>query len=241
MGFDKQKIWRGKCNKCDCQEFIGKNVKCICGHVPTVHEISGDGGAAGPPRDRVEIHSQHSYIGALKGKDDLGTPHVTTVDYQGSIRLFFKYLFYIFVLVSHQPPVGYGDQSSPHVSSQQCITCRGVYPVELGICPYCPKEQCKNPSCKCFKFTDPMYGQFDYCSPGCRDKDLLPGYNKKLEKDLNEGYSSYARGNSLSPNESNGAVLLSSTRSTPPLTRPAITSTYAAVAASQNSKHGKST
>ena len=65
-----------------------------------------------------------------------------------------------------------------------------MYLSELEFCPYCPQELCKNPTCKKIRFTDALYGHFDYCSPSCRDKDLLSEYNKKLERDLNEGYSS---------------------------------------------------
>jgi len=118
-----------------------------------------------------------------------------------------------------------------------------MYLSELEFCPYCPQELCKNPTCKKIRFTDALYGHFDYCSPGCRDKDLLPEYNKKLERDLNEGYSSYVRSNSSSPIESDGkGPSLPKARSTPPLARSAIVTnnslTYATVV-SQHSEHGE--
>ena len=34
------------------------------------------------------------------------------------------------------------------------------------------------------RFYDLVYGVFPYCSPSCRDKYLLPEYNKKLQEYL---------------------------------------------------------
>ncbi|XP_065912118.1 uncharacterized protein [Dysidea avara] len=176
MGYDKRNVLRGKCKKCKCKEFTERNVKCECGHVPTAHEAIDNGvGGSVEFRDRVESSQQLSYAGAVMKKTDLETPRVTTI--------------------SQQHPASHLDQlpvPAPSPKQALCRFCSGLYLSEFGVCPFCV-EQCKNPSCTNLKFIDNNYGKFDYCSPSCRDKDLLTKYNKKLEEDLTEGYSTYTR------------------------------------------------
>jgi len=83
MGYDKRNILRGRCKKCGCKEFIGINVKCECGHVPTAHETIDNGvGDNVGFRDRVESSQQLSYAGIVT-KRDLEAPRVTANEFQG--------------------------------------------------------------------------------------------------------------------------------------------------------------
>ena len=43
----------------------------------------------------------------------------------------------------------------------------------LPLCRSCRKNSV---------YVDPQLGHFNYCSPRCRDEDVLPEYNKKLEE-----------------------------------------------------------
>lgn len=39
MGIDSKGVHRGRCTRCECEDFHAKTVKCRCGHAPTHHEI----------------------------------------------------------------------------------------------------------------------------------------------------------------------------------------------------------
>lgn len=53
------------------------------------------------------------------------------------------------------------------------------------------KQEQQRPKCKakdCLKevYSDGVVGNFDYCSPTCRNKDLLQDYTTKLKADIAE-------------------------------------------------------
>ena len=47
-----------------------------------------------------------------------------------------------------------------------------------------PTQPCKARGCYKLSHYDPRVGEFDYCSPSCRDKDLLSKEKKRLLDDL---------------------------------------------------------
>ena len=49
--------------------------------------------------------------------------------------------------------------------------------------PMCAAEGCNNPA-----YFDNAVGFFDYCTPECRNRDLLPKERKRLEDDLKSFY-----------------------------------------------------
>lgn len=66
----------------------------------------------------------------------------------------------------------YGGQSQPSTVERQ------YYTPSLKACP---AEGCHNKV-----HYDPELGPFDYCSPACRDRHLLPQERERLKKDIKE-------------------------------------------------------
>ena len=59
-----------------------------------------------------------------------------------------------------------------------CRSCQKVYPADaLGLCPQChPRQACGNAGCTRLAYFSPVFlahGAFGYCSPQCRDNDLV--------------------------------------------------------------------
>ena len=73
---------------------------------------------------------------------------------------------------------------------ERCRSCREVYSAEtLGLCPRCyPRKDCKNAGCSKPAYFSHMFytcGPFDYCSPQCRDQDLVQsGWAKQHSEDM---------------------------------------------------------
>ena len=72
----------------------------------------------------------------------------------------------------------------------RCKSCRQVYPSDtIGLCPQChPRHECNSAGCSQPAYFSLMFyalGPFDYCSPQCRDKDLVhSGKAKRATMDL---------------------------------------------------------
>ena len=72
-----------------------------------------------------------------------------------------------------------GPRVHPHPPGHApCRSCQEVYAVDaLGLCPQChPRHGCMNAGCTRPAYFSPAFyahGAFGYCSPDCRDKDLV--------------------------------------------------------------------
>lgn len=60
--------------------------------------------------------------------------------------------------------------------NSQCVLCSDYFSEdELGLCPKChPRQNCACPNCPRLVYYSAHFGQpFKYCSPVCRDNDLI--------------------------------------------------------------------
>ena len=62
--------------------------------------------------------------------------------------------------------------------SNACVVCQKW--ISSGSC--CEDCTCRRGGCYRPVHMDPLLGPFNYCSPACRNEDLLPKYDEKLDR-----------------------------------------------------------
>ena len=79
------------------------------------------------------------------------------------------------------------SQDSSTTSSYTSTTTGTVASHQLQYPPLPHLPKCKSDACPNPVYCDPYFGQFDYCSPACRNEHLLEREQKRLKDDVMDG------------------------------------------------------
>lgn len=181
---DSRGVERGRCNiaHCGCLAFslgTGGDVKCqTCQHPPTKHENLTKSGQL-----NTNITGYNTSAAGIAGYTAT-TSGLGACD-SGHSRLYSS--------VATHGSADHTQYSTEHLT-RKALHPQSSYPYNTSSYTphtyyhsshyYPPQPKCKASDCNETVFSDPILGEFNYCSPQCRDQHALPEYNQKLDIDI---------------------------------------------------------
>ena len=167
---DSRGIVRGQCTLCHCDSYAGgtEGLKCYrCKHAPAQHENLSTPKTSIHPTGEMRISCVYcsgelekcTCVSDFYTSTGLGSRDTRT-------RTFAQ-------AAGSSGSSVYQGSHSHHSEHQHRHVPRSL--------PKCKADRCSNRV-----HYEEGVGEFDYCSPGCRDKHLLPTEQKSLKKDLED-------------------------------------------------------
>ena len=185
MSFDSRGVLRGSCTVCICPGYDGgqEMMKCFCGHPPGKHTNLEDQTAPASSRNAHATH--HNSVGA-------GTPYRRCYEVQKSflwcpISFIGTGGFYSSPTSGGAGPVRYQPQHPTYQtpSYQPHHYQHHQHVVTQAHLPQCRATGCSNPVHCDFSLPESLR-TFNYCSPVCRDADLLQSERRSLTVELED-------------------------------------------------------